>query len=241
VRHRINPLFVGSLLALVSFDIAAADQLADGKAAIRRDDFASALRLLLPLADQGNADAQFEIGALYNENLQGHARNDTEAFKYYSVAASQGHAHAMFMVSFMYCNGEGVIQNLDECWKWLKLSAETGYSDAQLYVGWAYERGNYSDGGVLGARNYAEAAKWFRLAADQNERFAQEALGRLYSAGDGVPEDYVISYMWFNLAAAREPPPPWSSAKQGREAIEKLMTPEQIAEAQKLSREWVPK
>jgi uncharacterized protein len=122
----------------------------------------------------------------------------------------------------------GVRKDLQEGWKWLRLSAEHGYADAQLYVGWAYRDGNF----VI--EDYVEAMKWFRLGAKQGENYSQNALGGMYRDGKGVPQDYVRAHMWFNLAGRVV------GGRNNREAIEKLMTPQQIAEAQKLAREWKP-
>ena len=66
---------------------------------------------------------------------------------------------------------------------------------------------------------------------------AQNSLGGLYVSGRGVPKDYVVAYMWFSLSAAQGD---HDSAIQ-RDLVAKLMTPAQIAEAQKLAREWKPK
>jgi TPR repeat protein len=82
----------------------------------------------------------------------------------------------------------------------------------------------------------AEAARWYRKAAEQENEEAQRLLGEMYRDGRGVPKDYVQAYMWFNLAAARRSEP----AAQGRDLLEHSMTPAQIAEAQKLAREWKP-
>jgi TPR repeat protein len=67
---------------------------------------------------------------------------------------------------------------------------------------------------------------------------AQAYLGILYKRGEGVPQDYVQAHMWFNLAASHEN---MSGAVELRDEIASKMTPAQIAEAQKLAREWKPK
>ncbi len=94
-----------------------------------------------------------------------------------------------------------------------------------------YEKGN----GV--PQNDTEAVKWFRLAADQKKAHAQSWLGYMYENGKGVSQDYVLALMWLNLAVAQGDA---DSAKRV-EKLEKEMTPEQIAEAQRLAREWIPK
>ena len=87
-------------------------------------------------------------------------------------------------------------------------------------------------------QNEGKFVKWSRLAADQGFAKAQCNLGGCYFNGHGVPKDDVLAYMWLNLAAASGN----EDAKTFRETVvSKKMTPEQIAEAQKLSREWKPK
>jgi len=59
----------------------------------------------------------------------------------------------------------------------------------------------------------------------------------MYAIGEGVPKDYAQAYMWHNLSAAQG----HEIGKTARDVLENVMTPSQIAEAQKLSREWKPK
>ncbi len=88
----------------------------------------------------------------------------------------------------------------------------------------------------------AEAVKWFRKAAEQGYGGAQFNLGVMYDNGYGVPQDYVQAYMWFNLAAVGFPPGEnRDSAAENRDIVAKFMTPAQIAEAQRLAREWRPR
>ena len=80
----------------------------------------------------------------------------------------------------------------------------------------------------------AEALKWYRKAAEQGYALAQTNLGFMYDHGRGVPQDYVLAHMWFNLAVAAA-----GNSAMARDIAAK-MTPAQIAEAQKLAREWKP-
>jgi len=111
------------------------------------------------------------------------------------------------------------------------LAAEQGYADAQFNLGLMYANGR----GV--PQDYAEAAKWFRLAADQGDATAQHNLALMYYSGKGVPKDNVLAHMWSHLAASQG----GEDAVKKRDAIAALMTPQQIAEAQRLAREWKPK
>jgi TPR repeat protein len=84
----------------------------------------------------------------------------------------------------------------------------------------------------------AEAARWYRKAADQGEAVGQFNLGGMYAEGQGVPQEYVTAHMWLNLAAAKDGE---DDAAKARDTIAKEMTREQLAEAQRLAREWKPK
>ncbi len=114
--------------------------------------------------------------------------------------------------------------------------AEQGHAKAQAALGLMYASG-------LGVpQDYADAAKWYRKAADQGFATAMISLGFMYAEGQGVPQDYVQAHMWFNLAASRLPPgKDGDLAVENRDIIAARMTPAQIAEAQRLAREWKPK
>ena len=87
-------------------------------------------------------------------------------------------------------------------------------------------------------QDYIEAAKWYRLAAEQGHADAQHNLGVLYLQGQGVPQDYVLAHMWVNLAAANatKSDTPEISSTDLRDSIARQMTAQQIAEAQDLAR-----
>ena len=81
-----------------------------------------------------------------------------------------------------------------------------------------------------------------RCQAEQGIARAQGLLGLMYEYGRGVPQDFVRAHMWFNLAASRLPPGGVrDSAVKDRDRIAARMTPEQIAEAQRLARDWQPR
>ena len=157
-----------------------------------------------------------------------------EAAKQYRLAAEKGDAQAQNSLGVMYHNGQGVAQNYADAMKWYRLSAEQGNAIAQLNLAVMYDIGR----GVL--QNYAEAAKWFRRAAEQGDADAQNYLGTMYSNGQGVAQDYILSHMWYNLAAASSDKVASGIGQVNRDLVGKKMTPAQIAEAQKLAREWKP-
>ena len=109
--------------------------------------------------------------------------------------------------------------------------AAQGNASSQTMMGAMYSEG-------LGVpQDYGEALKWSRNAADQGDAFAQYNLGQMYRKGQGVTQDYVQAHMWYNLSAAKDD----KIGKNNRDLLAKQMTPAQIAEAQRLAREWKPK
>ena len=118
---------------------------------------------------------------------------------------------------------------------WRPLAAQ-GHAYAQYNLGGMYHQGQ----GV--PRDYAEAAKWFRLSAEQGYSQAQYNVGVMYGEGRGVPQNNVQAHMWLSLAASRSPPGELRyMAVKARDLIAERMTPAQIVEAQKLTREWHPR
>jgi hypothetical protein len=87
-------------------------------------------------------------------------------------------------------------------------------------------------------QDYKQAFKYISLAANQNFPNAQSFLGGIYSSGRGIKKDLVLSYMWYNLASAHDDK--YGLTKKDRDDVAKHMTSAQIAEAQKLAREWKP-
>ena len=109
--------------------------------------------------------------------------------------------------------------------------AEQGIAKAQSNLGSMYEYGE----GV--PQDDKEAARWYRLAAEQGYAKAQSSLGLMYEYGEGVPQDDVQARMWLNLAAAQGD----ELARIHRDRMTRQMTPVQLAEARRLTREWKPK
>ena len=89
--------------------------------------------------------------------------------------------------------------------------------------------------------DYATALRLFRPLGEQGNASAQYNLGVMYALGQGVPRDNVQAYMWFDLSARYLEGVERDRMVQIRDVIASDMTPAQIAEAQKLAREWKPK
>ena len=146
--------------------------------------------------------------------------------------AEQGDAEAQFNLGVIYDDGRGVLEDDVEAVRWYRLAAEQGLAEAQWGLGFKYDSG----WGV--PEDPAEAVQWYRLAAEQGYDLALPRLGLSYQLGQGVPQDYVQAHMWFNLEAARAPRWRRGGAAERRDTVADLMTPEQLAEAQRLAREW---
>ena len=143
--------------------------------------------------------------------------------------AIEGDAEAQFLTGSFYNYGDGIItEDKAKALKWWLKAAEQGYAKAQVGLGELYYRGD----GV--PQDYAEAVKWYGKSAEQGDAMAQHSLGAMYGNGDGVPQDYAKAYMFFNLASVSH-----DEARKSRDKVIKRMTKEQIAEGQKLTREWI--
>ena len=237
---------------------------ANGKGVLEDD--TEAVKWYRKAAEQGHVSAQLALGFNYAKG-EGVPKDEAEEFKWYKRAAEQGSSKAQRIVGFLYANGEGVTEDDAEAVKWFRKAAEQGDVYAQFNLGLHYDRGlaipesdaeavkwyrKAAEQGLPLAQNClglmyaagegvpeddAEAVKWYRKAAEQGNGDGQGNLGHLYAAGEGVPENYVQAYMWMNLAAAQGV----EFAKSNKKIIAKKMTPQQIAEAQKLSAAFKPR
>jgi TPR repeat protein len=181
-------------------------------------------------ADQGDIKAQSALGFAYEFGL-GVSKDYAAAIKWLRLAAEQGDIAAQYNLAEAYHQGWGVTKDDGEAVKWWREPATKGQALSQTLLGQAYHQG----WGV--PKDDAEAIKWYRKAADQGEHIAQSRLGSSYFLGWGVPKDFISAYMWLNLAAASGN----DDAAQLRDDVTRMMLPDQIAEAQRLSREWKPK
>lgn len=151
--------------------------------------------------------------------------------------AEAGDGRAEAVLGQLYFRGRVVAQDDHEAVKWFRRAADQNVAAAQFYLGVMFDEGK----GV--PQDYSEAAKWYRLAADQGDAQAQYNLALSYARGEGTAPDNVNAHMWFNLAATSFPAADSrgrTAAMRSRDAVANKMSAEQIAEAQKLAREWKP-
>ncbi len=139
----------------------------EGVAAFERGDYATALKEFRPLAEQGNADGQFNLGLMYDLG-RGVTQSYAEAWKWYRLAAEQGNAEAQNNLGYMFDKGEGVPQDYAEALRWYRKAAEQGDAVGQYNLGLMYGKGN----GV--PQDYVQAHMWFNLAAKQGDETGRE-------------------------------------------------------------------
>lgn len=217
-------------------------------------DYAIGMRWLRLAADKGLPDAQNEVGVLYQQG-RGVARNEAEAVKWFRRAADQGGlAIAQNNLADCYLLGLGVPQDFAEAFKWYRIAADQSSAYAENVIGIAYEHG------FQVAQDDAEAFRWYRRAANKVYdrpgntwiHTPQYNIAAMYAAGRGTAQDYVRALMWFNLAVAfgdTKPPPQIGinlvdtskyTAVEQRDRLMAQMTSAQIAEAERMVREWRP-
>ena len=204
--------------------------------AYQRRDYETAFQKWMPLAKRGNAEAQYCIGHLYNYG-KGVTENHKEAFKWIKRAAEQRHSTAEFTLGFFYyVPHKGITRDIKKAIRWFGRSARQGNVHGQHSLGSLYLRGGgkYADK-MSPAKNYKKAVKWIRRAAEQGDEEAQNVLGELYEKGQGVQQDNIIAFMWFDIAAKSGD----FDAIKDCSRLKKVLTPLQLAQAQKLSKKCV--
>ncbi|MGY4622961.1 tetratricopeptide repeat protein [Bradyrhizobium sp. USDA 4486] len=120
LRHMLMSLGVAGWL-LVGVTGAHAQSFRQGVVAFQRQDYVTASRIFIPLAERGNAPAQTYLGFLF-ETGRGVPMNYSEAAMWYRRAAEQGDSRAQYSLGLLYDRGQGVPQDIVEASKWLNLS-----------------------------------------------------------------------------------------------------------------------
>jgi hypothetical protein len=96
--------------------------------------------------------------------------------------------------------------------------------------------GPYEDAiAAYNSGDYTTALRRLRPLAEQRDCVSQYKLGFMYERGQGVTQDLLLAYMWYDLSATQCP-----GAAESRDYIATLMTPAEVANAQRLAREWTP-
>ncbi len=219
--HRI--LFICALVFLLTSGCATVDRSAK-------------IDSLRQAAAQGDAASQFQLGMAYDRGI-GVKQDLSEAAGWYRAAAEQGHAEAQNSLGSLYQTGEGVARDYLQAMIWYKRAADRGSVTAKNNLAFLYDLGlGVPASPGLAARLYEEAAELGDLRAMLN-------LGILLMQGKPeVARDYVEAYKWLELArfytqSSNEVNFKWR-VRSKLDELAALMTPAQIEESKKRSKEW---
>jgi TPR repeat protein len=201
-------------------------------------DYQEAFKWSTKAAAQGDAESQCLVGVMYDAGW-GVTQDYQESIKWFKKAAEKGYAAGQYLLGGAYYYGKGVAKDYQQAFKWYQKAAEQSYASAQCKLGVMY----YSGDGIT--QDSQESIKWYRKAAEQGYADAQLHLGLMYAEGNGVAEDYVEAYKWLILATAQGDQ---IIVAQGHEIAVKVkgllkqkMSTQQIAESQRLAKEFRPK
>lgn len=216
-------------VASIALALPAYADIATGYLAYLAGNYGTALKELLPLAKQEDAEAQYLVGVMHDHG-QGVARNYRSAAEWYRKAAAQGHALAQFNLGFLYYNGtsadgDAIAQDHIAAAAWLGKAAEAGLPMAQALLGGMYLRG------VGVSPDYGQAVTWTRKAAYTGIAQAQYNIGLMYARGQGVPQDSVMAFAWFSVAADKGYP----GAVQNVEILTRQLSADELAVAEPLA------
>jgi hypothetical protein len=186
-------------------------------------------------AESGDTVAQLLLGEDYDFGRDVR-QSYTEAAKWYQMAAEHGDAIAQNNLGSFYQYGLGVATNYSQAVALYKQSAAQGFMAAQSNLGYMYDYGL----GLL--KDKVEADSWYRRAADQGYPEAMLNLGVSYMTGEGVERDLTQAYMWLNCGRwltqfSHDMRTKWR-IRGTLDDLKQHMTPEQIREGERMSKEW---
>ncbi len=197
--------------------------LEEGLTAYNSGDYKAALKEYMPLAEQGDADAQVRLAMMY-EKGQGFLRNNVMAYMWFNLAASQGDELAALMreviekkmskeqvAEAQKLSSGSDLKSIQGAVPYevrpstsgtvggdlldIKIKAFAGDADAQYTFGFIYYTGEEV------TKDVAEAFYWFKRAAEQEHVIAQNILGMMYAKGEGIPGDSARAIYWYRIAA----------------------------------------
>lgn len=169
-------------------------------------------------ADQGIANARYNLGVLYHQGL-GVKQDIKEAIRWYKAAAKLNHPEAQYNLGIAYIEGIGVPYDPTKAAASFESAAGQGITEAAYNLGLIYENG------LLGAAKPAEALKWYKAAADKGSPEAKEALEQLAQTLKVKVEDV-------NRVADNAPP---AETKTATADVGKPQPPEPITNRQALT------
>jgi len=168
------------IVSLGTAGVVCAQDFDKGMSAYDAGDYATALKEWTVLAERGVAEAQHNLGRMYN-NGQGVTQDYKKAVKWYRKSVEQGFAMAQSNLGMMYSKGHGVVQDNKEAVKWFHKAAAQGRAKAQSNLGVMYGNGQ----GVIQDNVYAHM--WFNIAASNGNTDAvkyRDSMAKRMTAAD---------------------------------------------------------
>ncbi|HEY7290012.1 MAG TPA: tetratricopeptide repeat protein [Vicinamibacterales bacterium] len=189
-------------------------------------------------AEQGDVDAQNDLGLLLRFGAAFYQRSGVEqdknaAVAWFRRAAAQGLDRAQYNLALCLLTGEGVEKSATEAFMWQSRAAAQGRPQPQYSLGLMYLNGE----GV--PQNAALGLEWVRKAAAQQLPAALGRLGDAYAAGEGVPTDSVEALKWFTLCVSRANGRQKSNCTVGRDAVSNTLSAQERIEAQNRAAAWL--
>jgi TPR repeat protein len=202
------------ILGVGTAGFAAAEPFEDGYDAVTRGDYATAMRLWRPLAEQGGAIAHYNLGLMYYRG-EGVPQNYASALIWFRKAADQEHAAAQYSLGHMYFEGRGIPQNSAAAAIWFRKAADQGDARAQTGLGFMC---------TPTARVSRRTIRLRRVGIERPPTRATSPLNTISGPCTSTARTmsaHTCDSTWRPLVAAK-------------------MSPAQIAAAQRLAREWKP-
>lgn len=189
------------------------------------------LEQVLVLANQGNAEAQYHAGMLYNNGVGGADKDPQRAFEWFRKSADGNDPLGAYKVGCYYAGQFSGTVPVDEekALAYKLVAAKAGYSLAQQDVASTYGRRG----------NFAEAEKWWKLAADQANEQAAYNLSVMYYKGQGVSQNLPLTYAYFKLAKLISEKRVNPKAQSFLDEIAGKLTPQDIEKAESFVSGWV--
>ena len=155
--------------------------------------YAKTLRLIQPLASEGNPRAQVMLGRCYESGL-GVEQNMETALQWYALAAEQNDLEAQLLLAYAYQSGIGVPQDGAKALHWMRRAADGGLPEAAYALSQYYAKGRFVE------KNPQTAFDWALKAAQAGYGQAMLYVGACYEHGVGVSEDPAQSAQWYDKA-----------------------------------------
>ena len=178
---------------------------------------------MVALANKGDAEAQYHVGMMHNNGI-GTPRDIGQAFEWFKKATASNDPLGAYKLGCYY-DGQGadvVATDANEALKYKLVAAKAGYALAQHDVALLYAR----------QENPEEAAKWWKMAADQGYPRALYNLSGSYFQGKGVPKDLALAYAYYKLSNL--------VPRDKVAGMATILSREELERAEKLVAEWKP-